>query len=157
MPHPLKLSYTHDAMIDLIIAQPSISNGELAARFGYTAAWCSMIKGSDAFRARLAARRAELVDPQITLSLEEKINGIAHRATEVIAEKLSGPAASIDDRTALRAAEFAAKALGVGGNAAPTAAAPDHLETLAKRLVELQSRHRSRRDVQDVPFIESEA
>lgn len=153
---PAKLSYTHDAMIDLIIANPAISNNELAVSFGYTPAWCSMIKGSDAFRARLAARRAELVDPQITLSLEEKIRGVSERAVEVLAEKLTAPAVAISDQLAIRAAEFGAKALGVGGHAPAAVVPADHLEQLAKRMIELQQRHRSNRNVEDVPFIESQ-
>lgn len=160
MPAPQRVTYTHDAMIDLIIARPQISNNELAAVFGYTAPWCSMIKSSDAFKARLAARRAEIVDPTLTATLEDRIRAVTERAVEVIAEKLEQPTAFIPDSLALRAAEFGAKAMGLGSAPPPSPVAQDHLEQLAKRLVALQSQHnRSNQDVQDVDarIVEGEA
>jgi hypothetical protein len=157
MPAPVKVSYTHDAMIDLIIARPAISNNELAAVFGYTAAWCSMIKSSDAFKARLAARRAEVVDPTLSLSLEERIRGITERAVEVIADKLQAPSEFVPDALALRAAEFGAKALAIGAAPPQATVNPNHLKDLAQRLVELQAQSRRSQDAQDVPFIESQA
>jgi hypothetical protein len=38
-----KVRYTHDAMIDLIIADPSIHQNHLAKIFGYTASFVSII------------------------------------------------------------------------------------------------------------------
>jgi len=152
-----KISYTHDAMIDLIVAHPGISNNELAARFGYTAAWCSMIKSSDAFKARLAARRTELVDPTITATLEDRIRAVTERSLEVIAEKLEAPAAFIPDALVMRAAEFGAKSLGIGQTPPAPAANPNHLEELAERLVALQSKHRRVQNAEDVRFVESQA
>ena len=72
-----RVKYTHDAMIDLIIAQPAISQGELAKHFGYSQPWVSRIMNSDAFLARLAQRKAEIVDPQLTLSVDEKLRAVA--------------------------------------------------------------------------------
>ena len=34
-----KLSYTHDAMIDHLVANPAISQGQLAGLFGFTQGW----------------------------------------------------------------------------------------------------------------------
>lgn len=134
-----RISYTHDAMIDLIIARPRISNGELAEVFGYTAAWVSLVKSSDAFKARLAARRGEIVDPTLVASLEERIRGVAERAVEVLSDKLAMPSNLIPDSLAIRAAEFGAKSLGLG--TVPPAAPPDdsRLERLAERLLALQA------------------
>ncbi len=33
---PTKLRYTHEAVIDMILAEPGVSQGKLAATFGYT-------------------------------------------------------------------------------------------------------------------------
>jgi hypothetical protein len=41
-----RVSHRHDAIIDAIIADPRISQHELAARFGYTAGWVSQINQS---------------------------------------------------------------------------------------------------------------
>lgn len=132
-----RVSYTHDAMIDLIVARPAISNQELAAHFGYTAAWCSMIKSSDAFKARLAARRSELVDPTITASIEDRIRAVTERSLEIIADKLSAPAAMVPDALVMRAAEFGAKSLGIGREPPPPPPDEGRLERLAERLATL--------------------
>ena len=139
-----KIRYTHDAMVDLIVANPRITQGELAAQFGYTQAWVSLVMSSDAFRERLAARREELVDPAIRASLEERFRAVVTRSLEVLQEKLSAPVSAVPDNLALRAAELGAKALGLGGNApAPQVVVQtDHLQNLAQRLVALQSQIR---------------
>lgn len=150
MPAPVKINYTHDAMIDMIIASPTISNTELASRFGYSGAWCSMIKSSDAFKARLAARKAELVDPTITATVQDRIKAITERSLAILAEKLEAPAAHIPDNLVMRAAEFGAKSMGIGQAPPVAPISPNHLEDLATRLVALQTRYRSNPDVQDV-------
>jgi len=139
---PAKLRYTHEAVIDMILADPGISQGKLAAMFGYTQGWLSTVMGSDAFKAKLAERRGELVDPVLALSIEERFRGVVEKSLEVLQEKLSQPALGVPDQLALRAAELGAKALGLGGNQpAPIVMVPqDHLEGLAGRLLALQSR-----------------
>ena len=137
-----KLNYTHDAMIDLIIANPRISNQQLADAFGYTASWVSLVKSSNAFQERLAARRTELIDPVIQATLDERFRALTTRSLEILQEKLAGPASVIPDGLALKAAELGAKALGIGGNAPPQSVPlpGDHLDRLAERLVMLQRR-----------------
>ena len=138
---PQKVRYSHDAMIDMIIAHPGISQNQLAVQFGYTAAWVSTIMTSDAFKARLLNRREEIVDPALVMTLEEKFRGITEQSLAVLAQKLAAPVQNIPDNLALRAAELGAKALGIGGNAAPTPQAPsaDHLLGLADRLIGLRN------------------
>lgn len=111
-----KVSYTHDAMIDLIIAEPSITKTALAKTFGYTVGWVSQITNSDAFQARLAERKAELVDPSITLTVEEKFMAIAQVSADKVLEKLSAPLVDID--VALESLELSSKALGYGARSA---------------------------------------
>ncbi len=52
-------------------------------------------------------------------------------------EKLDAPVVS--DQVVLKAVELGAKAMGVGGNAAPVVPQGDHLSRLADRLIALQS------------------
>ena len=80
---PTKLRYTHEAVIDMIIAEPGVSQGKLAAMFGYTQGWLSTVMGSDAFKAKLAERRGELVDPVLKLSLDERFRGMVEKSLEV--------------------------------------------------------------------------
>lgn len=107
-----KVRYSHDAMIDMIVANPWISQGELARNFGYTEGWVSQVIASDAFQARLAERKNELVDPYLRATIEERFKGLVVRSIEILMRKLDET--KVSDETALRAAEIAAKALGYG-------------------------------------------
>ena len=140
---PTKLKYTHEAVIDMILAEPGISQKKLAAIFGYTQGWLSTVMGSDAFKAKLAERREEMIDPALLVTIEERFRGVVvEKSLEVLQEKLCQPALQVPDQLVLRAAELGAKALGLGGNqAAPVVVMPhDHLEGLADRLLALQAR-----------------
>lgn len=106
-----RVTYTHDAMINLILAQPSISKTEIAKHFGYSLPWVSRIFNSDAFLARLAVRQAELIDPTIVQNLDEKIKMAAGMSFDVLIEKLE-KTQSAD--LALEVANLSTKALGYG-------------------------------------------
>lgn len=106
-----RVKYTHDAMIDLIISNPMISQGQLASHFGYTQAWVSRIMNSDAFQARLALRKEDIVDPSLVLSIEEKLKALADKSLDVVMEKLT-LTGSAD--LGLKALELTTKALGYG-------------------------------------------
>lgn len=106
-----KLRYSHEAMIDILIAEPNIKQNELAARFGYQVPWISRIIGSDAFQGALAKRREELTDPFLVATLEERMTGVAMQALDVIADKLE-LTKNVD--VALKAYDISMKALGFG-------------------------------------------
>lgn len=105
------LSYTHDAMVDLILAQPMISQGEIARHFGYTESWVSLVVRSDSFREGLAARKGELMDPILKAHLDERINALAHRSIDVLMEQLDMKA---NPDIALKALELSTRAKGYG-------------------------------------------
>ena len=106
-----RVKYTHDALIDMIIANPAVSQGQLATAFGYTQGWLSRVMNSDAFQARLAARKMEVVDPQLVLSIDEKLRALASKSLDVVLDKLS---VTQNPDTALKALEVTSKALGYG-------------------------------------------
>lgn len=106
-----RVKYTHDALIDMIIANPAVSQGQLAMAFGYTQGWLSRVMNSDAFQARLAARKMEVVDPQLVLSIDEKLRALASKSLDVVLDKLS---VTQNPDTALKALEITSKALGYG-------------------------------------------
>ena len=139
-----KIRYSHEAMADLLIQNPWISQNQIALHFGYTASWVSTIITGDAFQALLASRREEVVDPILRASLEERFRGLVHRSLEVLAEKLDRPSTTIPDNVVLRALELGARGIELGGFGRPQVAPPappepNRLEALANRLVELQS------------------
>ena len=106
-----RVSYTHDAMIDLIIANPMLSQGEIAKHFGYTQAWLSRVTNSDAFLARLAQRKEELIDPTLVLGIEEKMRALAQKSLDVVLDKLT---LTNSAELGLKALEITSKALGYG-------------------------------------------
>lgn len=132
----LKVRYTHRDMIDFIIANPSVSQDSLAIRYGYSAGWVSIMINSDAFQVQMAARRAEIVNPELIATVEERFRALTARSLQRLMGELDKPACKPE--VMLRAAELGAKAMGIGGNAPPPAPPPsDHLEQLARRLVAL--------------------
>ena len=106
-----RVKYSHDAMIDLIIENPVMKQSEIAQHFGYTQPWVSRIFCSDAFQARLAERKADLVDPSIALTIDEKLKAVADRSLDVVLDKLS---LSPTFDMAVKAMEITSKALGYG-------------------------------------------
>ncbi len=107
-----RVKYSHDAMIDILIASPGITQNALAQHFGYTPAWVSRIVNSDAFQARLAVRKADLVDPTLVMSIEERLKTLVSASLDKLLEKLSAGTANIDQT--LKAVEVGTKALGYG-------------------------------------------
>lgn len=111
MPEIASVRYTHDAIIDEILVDPAISQGELARRFGYSQAWVSIIINSDAFKARLAERKGELVDPAIRASIEERLESLAKRSLDRLLDR-------VESSVPLKPMELVAIAkLGVGDRA----------------------------------------
>lgn len=85
------IRYTHDAVIDIILTNPSISQNELAQSFGYSVGWMSIIINSDAFQERMTERKAELVDPKLRATIAEKVDGLANRALDRLIDRLDSP------------------------------------------------------------------
>ena len=122
-----KLHYTHEAMIDLIIAEPGIYNEEIAERFGYTASWISTVVVSDIFQAKLAARREELVDPELRLSIKTQFSGLLQRSMEILRRKLDVPADKVPDQLAVQVAKMASTSLGFGVKETKVSVSETHL------------------------------
>ena len=141
-----KVHYTHDAMIDMLIADPCITQNELALRFGYSAAWISQVLSSDAFKAQLAARKAELVDPAIVASMEARLKGLAMRSMEILEQKLEKAASAVPDQLALQTFALSTKALGLGARPDSPGIKVDfnlHLEKMGEGLTDLLRRRRA--------------
>lgn len=106
-----KVSYSHDGMIDVILANPSITNRQLALRFGYTEVWISRVKSSDAFKARLAERKKELVDPILVETIEHKLDATINQGLDILQEKMEQ---TRDPELASKVVDITLKARGFG-------------------------------------------
>jgi hypothetical protein len=109
-----KVRYTHDAMIDAILAEPSIKQNDLAVLFDRTPGWISLIINSDAFQARLEERRGEVIDPTLVASHKERISALADVSLQRLMDRVGGPAQLVSDDFMLQTAKFATTALGYG-------------------------------------------
>lgn len=88
LPSLANVRYTHDAIIDEILLNPSVSQGDLSRQFGFSQSWMSIVINSDAFQNALAERKAELVDPKITATINERLEAVAKRSLDKILERL---------------------------------------------------------------------
>jgi hypothetical protein len=132
-----------------MIARPELTQGAMAAHFGYTEAWLSQIISSDAFQVRLAERREQLVDPAIRESLRVRFDSMVQRSLEILSEKLAKPANEVPDQLALRAFELSTRAAGYGARVDPPRVQVNvlnHLEGLSENLVTLLRRKRAEAD-----------
>lgn len=143
---PIKLRYSHQAMIDLIIANPGISQNEIAAQFGYSAPWVSQIILSDAFQAQLAARREELVDPTLVATIKQQFEGLVARSLEIMRRKLAREPENVPDQLVVQALKVSATALGYGARNVEAQAPPVnvevHLHSLGANLEKLLAQKR---------------
>ena len=148
----------HEALIDLILANPTATHGELGAHLGRSKEWVQLVTQSDLFKEAYHVRAAEMRDPLLAATLEQNLQFLTNISVAKLMEKMARPAADIPDSLALQAAQFGAKALAVGGfsskpPAPPPAPMTGRIERLAERLLNLG---RAQGPVQDVPFVEME-
>lgn len=144
---PSRLNYSHDAFIDLILANPGISQNQIGAKLGYSASWVSTVMSTDTFKVALEKRRKEVVDPTLLATVQERFEGIVRRSLEVLEAKLQGDPAGISENLALRSFEVASRAAGFGARAevppAPTVEINLHLDSMADNLKKLLTRERN--------------
>lgn len=118
MPEITKVRYTHEAIIDLVLSRPGIRQAEIAALIERTPAWVSTIMASDAFKAKLEERRAEVVDPYVAATVNDRLQAVAHASLERILEKVSTPGLTVADDFLVKTAKLATDALGYGAKPA---------------------------------------
>lgn len=111
------VSYSHEAMIELILLDPTVTHKELAEVFSLTPRWVSAVIGSDAFQARLAQKRDKLIDPLVAQSLNERVASTTIQALNVVSEKLE----------AEQSASYALEALGIVSGVIAKAAGGVHV------------------------------
>lgn len=82
-----KLSFTHEAFADYILANPMATLRELRAVFGYSESWLCSVINSDMFQAYLAERRIPL-EQGVLRSVSERLRGLSHLAMDRVEEVL---------------------------------------------------------------------
>lgn len=151
----LGMNYSHEALADAMLTNPTATVAELAATFGRSPAWVSLVRNSDAFREILYRRRNDTVDPVITANIEQRFQIVANRSLEILMDKLARDTKDVPDALALEAAKLGARGLSLGGfgtKAPPAPPAPDvgRIERLAERLTALNFAPRGSSEIVDV-------
>jgi hypothetical protein len=110
---PKKMNWWYGAIINWMIANPQKRLYDCARELNVTQAWLSVIINTDMFKAELA-RRQEALGEHVTLSLSDKIAGVAHMALDAqLAELEEGMLSGKDLR---ETSTMALKALGFIGD-----------------------------------------
>lgn len=148
-----KLRYTHEAMVEQIIANPWISQNELGELFGFSASWVSTVIASDLFQSKLAERRDQLIDPELRASIKTQFSGLLARSMEILRAKLDRPPAEVPDQLALQTAKIMSQNLGHGVETKPQTVVEvhNHLEALGENLVGLLRRRRTEAEAIEIP------
>lgn len=81
-------NFSHEQIIDELLARPRTTQKELAAKFGYSEGWMCRLVNSDAFQARLATRKAELTDQGLQRRLNARLEGVTLQAIDTLSRKL---------------------------------------------------------------------
>ena len=151
---PTKLNYSHEDCIDFILANPAAGRRDIAERYGRTETWVTLITNSDLFKARYAARRAEILDPELTATIKDRFNALAARGAEKLLDRIESGDAS--DQLLVQATALGAKAIGLGQPSPPPPTTQEDLSALAGRLVNFVRSARNGEAI-DVPSRETNA
>lgn len=113
---PQKVRPGHDAIVDAVLANPKATAVQVAASTGYSVEYCRVLMRSDAFQERLAERRGELVDPELRLRIETRLDVVAGAALDEALARLESGRAS--ENFIARMSDVVLKAKGLGARVA---------------------------------------
>lgn len=140
LPVPL---YHPEAMVQLILQNPSWDKAKLAKHFGKPESWFSSVLASERFQQAIEPYRANLPDPSLTATMEERVKAMAIRSMDVLLVKMDSKEAS--DLLVLKAAELGIKGLGMGQIEKPKAseAPASTTESIAEKLIAALEKQRA--------------
>jgi len=159
LPVASSLRYSPELMVDIIINNPEYSPKELGNVFGKPQSWVAQVLASANFQAALDPRRAEVLNPEYAMTLEERFRGLTIRSLTVLQEKLEAGKA-LPDLTVVKIAELGIKALGMGQKvaekAAPEEAPKNSSEMVADRIMAAMAKRKAAEqgDAVDVEAVE---
>lgn len=106
----LSSPYLH--IIDILVANPTISIPELAKRIKRSEPFTRRLIKSDAFQETLGQRRAQIFDPSFRAAIGEKMRVLAETVTEKLQEATESKDLSVSELLSI--GDFATKAIGLG-------------------------------------------
>lgn len=116
-----KLSHRHHAIMDFMLANPTLPMSKVAEHFGVTQAWLSTVRHSDLFKARLAERRM-MMDQDQAHRIGSKLQTLAEKGIDALCDVVKDEEQTADAK--LNATKTALEAIGfLGKTAAPASGA----------------------------------
>jgi hypothetical protein len=115
---PEKLRPWHERLGDFWIVNPGLTQGALAAHFGKTQAWVSIVVNCDAFKEYVQKRKEEILDPVMLASVDESFRAVAQRASQKLLERIE--LGAVSEKTLVDAMKVAGQGLGMGSAKTPT-------------------------------------
>jgi len=85
----------HDAIMDFLIANPTMKKSEVAMHLGVSAPWLSVIIHSDVFQAKLREKSEETFNA-VVIPLRDQLLGVARVGVEKLGEALENASAISD-------------------------------------------------------------
>lgn len=92
-----RVSVRHDAIMDYMLANPTVPLGAVAVEFCVSQAWLSVIIHSDTFQQQLSEKKSELFGAAV-VPVRQKLNGVASLALDKLADVLEN-ASPVSDKT----------------------------------------------------------
>lgn len=115
-----KVSIKHDAILDYLLIHPDMKLGNVAAHFGVSQAWLSVIIHSDAFQIRLKEKDGEQFGAVI-VPLREQLMGVAQVGVSKLGEAIENASPVSDKQFIADTTDSILKNLGYSPkSAAPT-------------------------------------
>lgn len=115
---PDSLRPWHEHVIDLWLANPNLTQREIAGMLGRSEYWLSVVVRSDAFQSRYSERKTEIVDPILSATVDDKLRGLVDVAASKLGERIACGAVETGDL--VDTLKAASRALGMGANNAPS-------------------------------------
>lgn len=106
-----KVSIKHDAILDYLLVHPAEKLGDVAAYFGMSQAWLSVVIHSDAFQVKLAEKSDECFHSSI-LPLREQLMGVAQVGVAKLGEVLENASVVTDKQFIVDTTDSVLKNLG---------------------------------------------
>lgn len=108
-----RMRYWHEYVIDLMLTNPQLTQGQIAAMLNRSEAWLSRIVNSDMFRAQYEARRFAL-NAEVDVSITEKLQSLADIALDQMTERVVQQGNSLPMGVLQETCALALKSLGYG-------------------------------------------
>ena len=108
-----RLEHWHHQLIDLLLTHPEKSGREVAAHFGVSAVWISIVKNSPVFRAEFERRR-EMISRSVEAGIAERATALANLTLDVMTDRIEREGGDMPLSELCNAAEMGLKMLGFG-------------------------------------------